>query len=260
MLLDTWQIVFQSNSKLKSEIQDASCPLQTCAGYPDGIEAAAHAKNSLYSRKEVLAILLVDAENALKKLNRAAALRNFLVTLHSLSPFFPNTYRGCDPFSPAKKKFLLNKEQFKEMWQQCASTDSRRYPWSLCLQNRKPNACFGAGAGTISSLREWWQLLLDEGPGYGFHPNASKSYLIVKPNHIEEATEQFRSTNVQITCNGKKYLGGFFGPEEGKGEYLSDKCGKFEQMVCKLSSIAEVEPHVAYSGFTVAACNANGIM
>ena len=259
MLLDTWSIIFQSNSKLKSEIQDASGPLQTCAGYPDGIKAAAHAMNSLYSRKEVHAILLVDAENALKKLNRAAGLRSFHVTLHSLPPFFPNTYRGCDPFSPAKKKFLLNKEQFKEMWQQCDSTVSRRYPWSLCLQNRKPNACFGAGAGTSSSLREWWQLLLDEGPGYGFHPNASNSYLIVKPNHIEEATEHFRGTNVQITCNGKKNLGDFFGPEEGKANICRTRVANLSKWYASCPPLPKLS-HIMHIPGSPSACNANGIM
>ena len=37
-----------------------------------------------------------------------------------------------------------------------------------------------AGAGTIFSIREWWNPIVENGPKFGYYPNASKSWLLVK--------------------------------------------------------------------------------
>ena len=35
------------------------------------------------------------------------------------------------------------------------------------------------GAATCRNLRSWWNQLVDRGPYFGYHPNASKTYLVV---------------------------------------------------------------------------------
>jgi hypothetical protein len=36
------------------------------------------------------------------------------------------------------------------------------------------------GAATCTGLRQWWNKLTEYGPSFGYHPNASKTYLMVK--------------------------------------------------------------------------------
>ena len=77
-----------------------------------------------------------------------------------------------------------------------------------------------AGAGKIENLKAWWDEVNRIGPMNGYHPKASKSWIIVKKEHLERATEIFRDTNIQITTDGRKYLGGTIGKEEFKSTYI----------------------------------------
>ena len=72
------------------------------------------------------------------------------------------------------------------------------------------------GAGKLSELRAWWDKINEIGPLLGYFPKASKSWLVVKPQLLDRATEIFEGTNVKITTEGQKYLGGFIGTESGK--------------------------------------------
>ena len=69
-------------SVLKNDVIDCTGSLQECAGQEAGIEAAAHALNSLYNDENNDAVLLLDASNALNSLNRE-------VFLHSISYICP---------------------------------------------------------------------------------------------------------------------------------------------------------------------------
>ncbi len=42
--------------------------------------------------------------------------------------------------------------------------------------------------GQLSQIKDWWQQLVRIGPNFGYHENGSKSWLIVKEEHIEQAT------------------------------------------------------------------------
>lgn len=63
------------------------------------------------------------------------------------------------------------------------------------------------GASTCRNLRPWWNNLADCEPSFGYHPNASKTYLVVKQNHEACAMEAFGDTDVHITMQGKQHLG-----------------------------------------------------
>ena len=60
---------------LKADIQDTVGPIQLCASYEEGCEAAVH---ELFSQSHCDAIIQVDATNAFNSLNRQVALRNVL--------------------------------------------------------------------------------------------------------------------------------------------------------------------------------------
>ena len=61
---------------VREDIQEAAGPLQTCAGYEAGCEAAVHALNQMMESEETEALLLVDATNAFNTLNRQASSIN----------------------------------------------------------------------------------------------------------------------------------------------------------------------------------------
>ena len=79
---------------LKADIQDAVEPIQLCASYEGGCEAAAHAMHELFSQPHCDAIIQVDATNAFNSLNRQVALRNVLHLCPSLAKALINSYRS----------------------------------------------------------------------------------------------------------------------------------------------------------------------
>ena len=57
----------------------------------------------------------------------------------------------------------------------------------------------------------WWDSLQVHGAGFGYHPNASKTNLVVKTEHVGRARELFADTDINITTEGKRYLGAAVG-------------------------------------------------
>ena len=70
-----------------------------------------------------------------------------------------------------------------------------------------------SAAGGIKELRRWWDLLVRIGPNYGYYPNASKTWLIVKPDSLLWAQTAFKESGVSITSEGRKHLGAAIGTE-----------------------------------------------
>ena len=62
------------------------------------------------------------------------------------------------------------------------------------------------GGGTLKEVRSWSDQLNRNGPGYGYHPKASKPWLIVKEAAEKEAKRLFSGTGVQIMREGKRLL------------------------------------------------------
>ena len=58
---------------LKSDITRAAGVSQVCAGHPSGCEAAIHALRKVFASMSTDAVLLVDADNAFNRLNRATS-------------------------------------------------------------------------------------------------------------------------------------------------------------------------------------------
>ena len=73
----------------------------------------------------------------------------------------------------------------------------------------------------MKSIRHWWNKIVAYGPLLGYHLNASKSWLVVKPDMEESAIAIFNDTDIRITTEGRKYLGGYVGTASGKEQYVS---------------------------------------
>ena len=63
-----------------------------------------------------------------------------------------------------------------------------------------------AGIGLLQEFRAWWDTLCKEGVRYGYDANSVKTYLLVKPDLLEEAHRLFQGTGVQIVTDGTRYL------------------------------------------------------
>ena len=53
-------------------------------------------------------------------------------------------------------------------------------------------------SGNLEALRKWWDTLMQIGWKYGYYSHATKSWLIVKKNKMEEAVRVFGGKNIQI--------------------------------------------------------------
>ena len=100
-------------------------------------------------------------------------------------------------------------------------------------------------ASSIASLRDYWNELSKEGPGYGCFPNAKKTVLLVKPEHRDDADRLFSNTGINIRSTGCRYLGGSLGEE-----FMKEMVQKWCQQICTLAEIAHTQPHAAHAVFT----------
>jgi hypothetical protein len=103
--------------------------------------------------------------------------------------------------------------------------------------------------GCLLELRRWWDVLVRCGPAFGYFPQPSKTYLVVKQNKLEEAKEIFKGTGVKI-ANGRRDLGAALGEDVFLDEYIKKLVREWVQELETLSEIARSQPHAAYAAFT----------
>ena len=85
---------------------------------------------------------------------------------------------------------------------------------------------------------------------YGYFPNVSKTWLIVKLDFLSSARQLFAGTGVNITVEGKHHLGAALGSRCSVTEnYVSEKVESWSRCIGQLSDIAKVHPHAAYAAF-----------
>ena len=86
---------------------------------------------------------------------------------------------------------------------------------------------------------QFHSLLGDEnGPKYDYYPEPSKSYLVVHPNFVEKAHQLFDRFGIRIV-EGRRYLGGFIGSDEGKISFTLKKVQEWLDCLGELSKVAE---------------------
>ena len=229
---------------------------QLCAGQDGGCEAAVHAMRSIFQTPETEAVLLVDANNAFNSLNRKAALHNISITCPPLANILINTYR-----SPVRMYITGDGEiSSTEGTTQGDPLAMAMYALAITpLINQLKASCpdvkqawYGddaTGASTCRGLRRWWDELTDLGPSFGYFPNDSKTYLVVKQEFVKVANDAFADTDVLITTHGKRHLGAALGSKTFTEEYVSNKVEGWIKDVKNLVQIALSQPHAAYAAF-----------
>ena len=231
----------------------AAGPLQLCAGHQSGCESAVHAMRQVFESSETEAIILVDATNAFNSLNRQAALRNIHHLCPSLSKVLINTYRE-DVQLFIDGETLLSQEGTTQGDPLAMAMYAIAVPLIHRLKCDTTKQIWFAddatAGGKINNLREWWDCLTKVGPDFGYFPNASKTWLIVKEGYKDEAVSTFEGTQVAITEEGRKYLGSAIGKQTFIEGYVQQKVSTWVEELDRLSSIAITQPHAAFAAFT----------
>ena len=172
---------------------------------------------AIYEDPTSKAILLVDASNAFNSLNRQKALLNIHSLCPSLAIALTNTYRKNACLFIGGETFLSS-----EGTTQGDPLAAAMYSLGVIPQIGKLNhlthqlwvAGDGAAGGNLSSLLAWWENLNDMGPAFGYYPNAEKSWLVVKDEHVKLAEELFSPHKVNLTTAARKHLGSAIGGTE----------------------------------------------
>ncbi|CEM38072.1 unnamed protein product [Vitrella brassicaformis CCMP3155] len=103
--------------------------------------------------------------------------------------------------------------------------------------------------GNLHGILVWFRALRRIGASYGYHPEAAKCFLIVKPELEQIARELFEPEGMQIVT-GKRFLGGYVGDEEGTAAFLCEKVEGWVHGVRALTSAARNFSHTAHAAMT----------
>ena len=245
--------------EIKPEIMESAGCLQLCAGQKAGCEAAAHSMKDIFEEEDTDAVLFIDASNAFNSINRAAMIHNIQYLCAPMAIYIKNCYG-----TPSRLFIAGGKEiQSSEGSTQGDPMAMQAYGIGILpfLSMIKPEidsekmkhvayADDIGGGAKLRMLRDWWDKIKQNGPSFGYFPKAEKSWLVVKEEKLEEALELFQHTGINITTDGRKYLGGFIGKQEGKEKYVQELVDEWVNQLTVLTKIAKTEPQAAYSAFT----------
>ena len=227
---------------------------QLCSGLKGGIEGAIHSVNRLFNESSMTGcgVLMVDAKNAFNSINRVAGLWNARYLWPRCSRYLFNTYRGHsslwinghpdplyskegvtqgDPLSMcfyAVSLMPLIRQLKSSDWSQTWFADD-----SSCT-------------GSLSQVKRWFDLLLSEGPKYGYYPEPSKSVLVVREEFFDRAQTMFGDMGVKVTC-GSRFLGGFVGDKDGCEAYVKTKVKEWVSSVRRLAKVSKSQPQAAFA-------------
>ena len=242
----------------REEIIEQAGSLQSCAGVKGGIEANIHAMKELCEDEATEGLIQVDATNAFNLLNRKNMLMNIQILCPEIATFTYNCYSLAARMFVSGGHEILSQEG---VTQGCALSMPIYALGLLPLmsaiklgieENSLKQAAYAddlAGVGKLESLKQWWLNLMDYGPKVGYYPEPSKSWLIVKHEHLNDAKKIFEGTGLNLTVEGRKHLGAAVGATNFKEEYVRGKIEEWKTQVEILAKIAWVEPHLAYIAF-----------
>ncbi len=200
-------------SVLKSDVMEGAGSLQLCAGQTAGIEAATHAARHAFEAEGCHGVLLVDASNAFNSLNRSAALTKIRHICPPISTVLCNCYRSptelfVDGSTLYSCEGTTQGDPLAMPMYALATTPLIEKLSNVTLDITQVWYADDASAsGTLTDIHSWWNHLSDLGPKFGYFPNGTKSWLIVKEEFLEEASDLFKDTDIHITSEGRPYLG-----------------------------------------------------
>ena len=245
---------------VKEDVLESVGSLQVCTGQESGSEAAVHAIRQVFSNEDAEAVLLIDATNAFNSVNRMAFIHNAKVICPSLSTFITNCYQYHS------RLFIIGGAEIKSTEGTTQGDPIAMFIYAIAIiplifrsiekvQSRSVDAKIAAfaddlaGVGKLIGLKVLWDEICRIGPKYGYFPEPSKSWLIVKPKHLNRARNIFSDSSINITTDGRKHLGAVVGSKLYREDFMSEKVSEWAKEIHKLSEIAKFPPHEAYACF-----------
>ena len=243
----------------RSDLEEVCGIDQLCSGLRSGLEGAIHAVHELFDEHCNFGrgLLLVDATNAFNSVNRVAALLIARVLWPRCSRFLFNTYRGYASLLVQGGNTVSSRLLSKESVTQGDPLSMMLYavavlPLIRSLKapvNRIQNWYADDSSCVVDfpSLKAWFDELLCKGPNYGYHPEPSKTVLIVGPSDVQEASALFGDLGIRVVSGGR-FLRGYIG-ESGflTADFVSEKVRLWSRCVQHLSDVAISQPQAAHA-------------
>ena len=105
-----------------------------------------------------------------------------------------------------------------------------------------------SAGGRLNNLKAWWESILERGPAYGYFAN--QSWLVIKEDKYHEAKEIICNTNLNITTEGRHYLGSALGNDSFIEAFGRNKVVGWVKEIETLSEFAKIQPHAAFAVYT----------
>ena len=237
---------------MKRDVLEVTGATQLCLGIEAGCEAAVHAMKIILENENTEAVLLVDAQNTFNLLNRRLALANIHQICPSMATILTNMYRANASLF-IQDETVLSREgvmQGDPMAMAMFALGIAPLIEKLKGTHQVWYADDATAGGSLSQVHHWWTKLVEIGPLYGYHPNPTKTWLIVKEDYYDEAKTIFSLSGVNVNTTGRKHLGAALGRQELMHEYVETKVKEWTSEVEHLAEIARRDPHVAYAAIT----------
>lgn len=93
-------------------------------------------------------------------------------------------------------------------------------------------------SGKLVGIKIWWNNMTNIGPKYGYFPNASKTWLILKDEYLEEAEQLSQGTGAKIFCDRKNHLGSAIGSRRSVESYVEEMDGRSNLNFFKMNDLA----------------------
>ena len=198
----------------------------------------------------------MDATNAFNSINRISLIWNIRVLWPRASRFIFNTYRGWSPLIVRGSTITIFSREGVVQGDPLSMFAYSVATMPLIQELNCPSlwrqiwfADDSSVIGDVSVLRSWLDKLLSIGPKFGYFPEPSKSYLIVKEPSLSSVAHHFSSSGIHIVSSGR-YLGGVIGDVTGIESFVESKVNDWSRYVELLSSLATDQPQAAYIGLT----------
>ena len=161
----------------------------------------------MFDTPNIEAVILVDVSIAFNLPNRQNALRNIQKLCPPLSNVLINTYREEVQLFIDGETVLSEEDMTQGDLLAMAMYAVDILPLIKNLSNKDTKQVLyaddSAACGALLNLRFWWDLLTEKEPRYGYHPNASKTWLIVKKDTIEDAKEILEILDLTLRWKGE---------------------------------------------------------
>ena len=242
-------------TRARADLEEVCGIDQLCSGLRSGLEESIHAVHELFDEHYNLGwgLLLVDATNAFNSVNRVAALWNARVLWPRCSRYLFNTYRGyASLLLQDGSKSLLSKEgvtQGDPLSMMLYAVAVLPLIRSLRAPGRWTQNWYADDSSCIAdlgSLRAWYEELSRRGPTYGYHPEPSKTVLVVGPSDVQQVSTLFSDLGIRVVSGGR-FLGGFIGEHSLVANFVSDKVQLWSRCVQRLSDVATLQPQAAHA-------------